>query len=99
MLDIVSWIYIGADPPTNIMATQNGFGSVRVSWTAPSPPPFVGYRVTADPGGVSVAAPSPPHTIVLQPGVYSIHVMSFPQDLSSEAVGPVEIIVRGERII
>ena len=52
--------------------------------------------MTADPGGVSVAAPSSPHTITLQPGVYSIHVMSFPQDLSSEALA-VELTVRGEK--
>ena len=88
---------VGADPPTNIMAVQNAPGSVRVSWTAPSPPPFLGYRVTADPGGVSVAAPSSPHTITLQPGVYSIRVMSFPQDLSSEALA-VELTIRGEGI-
>ena len=88
---------VGADPPTNIMAVQNGFGSVQVSWTAPSPPPFLGYRVTVDQGGVSVAAPSSPHTIALQPGVYSIHVTSFPQDLSSEALA-VEVTVRGEGI-
>ena len=86
---------VGADPPTNIMAAQNGFGSVRVSWTAPSPPPLLGYRVTADPGGVSVSAPSSPHTITLQRGVHSIRVMSFPQDLSSEAL-TVELTVRGK---
>ena len=88
---------VGAGPPTNIMAVQNGHDSVRVSWTAPSPSPFLGYRVIADLGGVSVAAPSSPHTIILQPGVYSIRVMSFPQDLSSEILAPVELTVRGVR--
>ena len=31
-------------PPTNVTATRNGYNSVLVSWTAPSPAP-AGYEV------------------------------------------------------
>ena len=87
---------IGADPPTNLMAEQNELGSVLVSWTAPSAPPAMGYRVTLQPGNVSIDAPSFIATVNLQPGVYNITVVALSQHLPSEAVGPVEVLVRGK---
>ena len=81
------------------MARQTGISSMLVSWTAASPPPIMGYRVTAEPGGISQVAPSSPLTIGhLQPGVYRVQVVSLSQHLPSEAMGPVEVTVKGERV-
>ena len=81
------------------MAKQNGLDSVQVSWTAPSSPPYaiIGYNVTAD-LGVSFSASTSKQTlnITLQPGMYGIRVVSLSQQLPSEAVGPVDVTVRGE---
>ncbi len=77
------------------MVMQNGFNIVQVSWTAL---PGGRYRVIADPVGVSVDNSTSPQTItLLQPGVYNISVISFPQHYGETAtVGPVEVTVRGE---
>ena len=82
------------------MAEQNGFETVLVSWTAPSPPPSMGYHVTVQPGGVRILdSPASPQLIAGLPvGVYSIEVMSLSQHLPSERVGPVMVTVRGEMI-
>ncbi len=87
-------LYVGApQPPTNLMAIQNGLNTVRFSWTAP---PAGRYLVTADPGGVSVDNAISPQTITIQqPGVYNISVLSFSQHYGVTA-GPVEFTVRGE---
>ena len=84
--------------PTGLVAVQNRLAKVIVSWTTPSVRPSEGYRITAEPGGVSAVAQSSPHNVTnLQPGVYDIRVMSLSQwHLPSEAVGPVEVTVRGE---
>ncbi len=79
--------------PTNLMAMQNGFASVLVSWTAP--PGGGTYRVTADPGGVSMDTPLLSLTITLQPGVHNIMVTTISQHYGGTA-GPVEVTVRGE---
>ena len=87
-------------PPTNLMAKQSGFDSVLVTWTAPSPPPTMGYRVTAEPGGLSVDATfgSPQQLTIQQAGVYSIEVVSLSQHLPSEAVSA-NVTVRGKQSI
>ena len=36
----------GATAPSNLMARQNGVGSVLLSWTLPSLRPVDGYRIT-----------------------------------------------------
>ncbi len=82
----------GAQLPTNLMAIQNTLDTVLVSWTAP---PSGRYRVTADPGGVSEDNSESPQTITIQPGAYSITVMSLSQHYQ-ETAGPVEVTVRGE---
>ena len=97
----ILWGYdIVGTPPTNLMAEQNTLGSVLVSWTAPSPPPTLGYHVTVQPGGVRMLdSITSPQTITGLPvGVYSIEVMSLSQHLPSERVGPVVVTVRGEMI-
>ena len=87
-------------PPTNLVAEQNALKILLVSWTAASPPPSMGYRVTVQPGGIrmlnSIARPQ--NLTGLQTGVYSIEVMSLSQHLPSERVGPVVVTVRGEII-
>ena len=90
-------MFVGATPPTNLMAEQNGIQSVLVSWTAPSRPPAMGYRVTVGAEEISVDSLSTFVNLTgLQPGVYAVQVMSLSQHLPSEAVGPVEVTVRGE---
>ena len=86
-------------PPTNLIAEQSDLRSVLVSWTAPSPPPSMGYRVTVQPGGITMLDRTPPRLLTgLQVGVYSIEVMSLSRHLPSEKVGPVVVTVRGEMI-
>ena len=81
------------------MVRQNGIGIVLVSWTAPSPPPRVGYRITIDStdfsAGIDVASSSTSHTISLTPGVHSIRMRALSQHYPSEIVGLVEVTVKG----
>ncbi len=78
------------------MAVQNGPRTIRVSWTAP--PGGGRYRVTADPGGISVSTSSSPLAIViLQLGVYNIRVMTLSQHIPG-TVGPVQVTVRSKRV-
>ena len=82
--------------PANLMARQGGLDSVLVSWTAATPPPAMGYRVTAEPGGISEDTLDTHITLAdLLPGVYNIRVQSLSQHLPSEAVGPVQVTVSG----
>ena len=85
--------------PTNLMVRQNGIGTALVSWTAPSPPPSMGYRITIDStdfsAGLDVASSTTSHTISLQPGVHSIRMRAHSQHYPSEIVGPVEVTVKG----
>ena len=90
-------MFVGATPPTNLMAEQNGIQSVLVSWTVPSPPPAMGYRVTVEPGEISLNISSTPLNLTsLELGIYTVRVMSLSRHFPSEAVGPVEVTVRGE---
>ncbi len=82
--------------PTNITTRQIGLGMVLVSWTVPPAPPSRGYRITVDNVNENINSSSS-HTITgLQLGMHNIFVMSLSQHLPSEAVGPVEVVVRGE---
>lgn len=89
--------FVGGDVPTDLAAEQAGLDTVLVSWSAPPAPPSQGYRITAEPGSVSITAIFSPHTIRLgQPGVYSIRVTSQSQHYPSEAVGPVQATLQGK---
>ncbi len=82
--------------PTNLTAVQTGLNTVLVSWTAP---PGGMYRVTADPGGVSVENSVSPQTITVQThGVNNITVMTFSQHYPGGTLGPVEVTVRGSYV-
>ena len=86
----------GEEPPTNLAASQTGFGTVLVSWDAP-PTGGERYRVTADPGGVIVdSSVSPRNISIPQPGVYSIQVMTLSHQCLPGTAGPVNITIRGE---
>ena len=88
---------IGAEPPTNVTAVQNGLESVMVSWTPPSSAPTSGYRVKVTPGGHSMNAQAPSQTIQpLEPGAYNIKVISLSHNkLPSEEVAA-EVTVNGK---
>ena len=84
------------------MVRQNGVGTVLVFWTAPSPPPSMGYRITIDSedfsAGLDVASSATSYTILLQPGVHSIRMRALSQYYPSEIVGPVEVTVKGNNL-
>ena len=79
------------------MAKQNGINSVLVSWTAPSPPPCMGYRLTVNSTDFNVSFFATSYTIMqLEPGVHiSIRMRALSQQLPSEIVGPVDVTVKG----
>ena len=86
-------IHLGEHSPTNISAIQSDLDIVLVSWT---PSGGERYRLTADPGGVSIDTSLSPQAITIQPpGIYNISVMLISQHYRGTA-GPVEVTVRGE---
>ena len=81
------------------MAKQNRPETVVVSWTAPSPPPSRGYRITVNSAtmGFSRNVSSSPHNLTsLEPGVYSIQLVSLSEHCPSEVVA-VDIVVGGRK--
>ena len=70
---------------------------MRVSWTPPSAPPTVGYRISVNPGRVTVfVSDSTSHTLeVAEPGVYDVIVTSLSSHLPGGTVGPVQVTVGG----
>ena len=81
------------------MVRQNGINIALVSWTAPSPPPSVGYQITTDStdfrNGIYVFSSATSRTITLAPGVHNIRMKALSQHYPSEIVGPVEVTVKG----
>ena len=95
--NIYSSYIIDAGPPaapTNLIIRQNGINSTLVSWTAPSPAPNMGYRITIDSTDGTDATDSSA-TVTLQPGVHNISMRSLSRHYPSEIVGPVEVTVKG----
>ena len=92
-------MFILGATPTNLMARQNGINMVLVSWTAPSPPPSMGYQITISSTDFSVdmnvTSAETSHILSLQPGVHSIRMRSLSQHYPSEIVGPEEVTVKG----
>ena len=90
---------LGTTTPTDLNISQSGIVTVLVSWTAPSPPPSMGYQITINSTNFSagiVASSATSHTIMeLEPGVHSIRMRALSQQLPSEIVGPVNITVKG----
>ena len=77
------------------MAEQVGFNDVYVSWSTTAIP-SQGYRITAEPGGVSITARFPTQITLQQPGVYNIRVMSQSLHYPGGTAGPVELTLRGK---
>ena len=96
-------VFILGTTPTNLMVRQNGVGTVLVFWTAPSPPPSMGYRITTDTidfsAGIDVTSFATSRIIPLHPGVHSIRMRTNSQHYPSEIVGPVEVTVKGTFIL
>ena len=80
------------------MARQSGINMVEVSWTAPSPPPSRGYRITVISSDIStgIDTMSTALNISAAPGVHNIRLVALSQHFPSEEVGPVEVTVLGE---
>ena len=85
----------GADPPTNMMAVQEGFTSIRVSWTPSSD--ATGYTISYTGGGssdsVTVSGGSTNERLLtgLTNGViYTISIMATSTGLPSS--GSVEVM-------
>ena len=84
------------------MAQLNGI-NVLVSWTAPYPPPSMGYRIAINSTdfsvGLDVASLATSRIIILQPGVHSIRLRALSLHYPSEIVGPVYITVKGKNLM
>ena len=94
-------MFILGTAPANLMVRQNGIGTVLVYWTAPSPPPSMGYQITINStnfsAGIDVTNSSATsYTIMQQPGVHIIRMRVLSQHYPSELVGPVEVTVKGK---
>ena len=89
-------MFILGTTPTNLNVSQNGIGTVLVSWTPPSPPPNMGYQITINSAdfsdGISVTSSS--LTIMQQPGVYDIRMRALSQHYPSEIMTE-EVTVKG----
>jgi hypothetical protein len=89
-------LYIGGDRVIDLLAEQTDLATVLVTWTAPSPAPSRGYRVSVTSANISETATGTSHTVTIsQPGVHTIQVQSLSLHYPSEAVS-VEATVRGE---
>ena len=91
----------GATAPSNLMARQNGVGSVLVSWTSPSLRPVDGYRITSGSppdftSGIDVGRDVSSRTIIVQLGMHSISIRARSRHYPGLVVGPVPVTVRGK---
>ena len=82
---------------TDLEAEQTALTEVLVTWTAPSPVPPRGYRVTvASANYIDTSGTS--HTLTIsQPGVHTIQVQSLSRHYPGEVVS-VEVTVRGTAV-
>ena len=88
--------YVGAPGPTALTATQTGFQSVGISWTAPSPPPSHGYRLIVDSVAQSVLFSSS-FTLHMEVGVHTIEVEALSSDHLHNRAVPLQVTVNGEK--
>ena len=92
----------GADPPTDLSATQVGPTTIRVSWTAPvSGATVTGYRISysggTDQGCVDFGASATDHTITITPPqstlTYSISIITLSSSFPSFMAGLIMVTV------
>ena len=75
------------DAPTNLMAVQDGLGSVRVTWTDPIVLPGLGYEITTIPSTSTTTSTGSPQSIVISTlGIYTIQLISRSQHFPIETV-------------
>ena len=88
---------MAGDPPTNLMAVQNGLTAVRVTWTDPSVPPGLGYEITTIPSTSTTTSTGSPQNIEIStPGVYTIRLISRSQHFPIETLEMMGVTVLGE---
>ena len=94
--------FTGADPPTDLNATQVGPTSIRVSWSAPvSGATVTGYRISysggTDQGSVDFGASATDHIITISPPqsrlTYSISIITLSSSFPSSMAGPIMVTV------
>ena len=90
----------GATAPSNLMAQQNGVGSILVSWTLPSLRPVGGYQIsTQSPpdfsAGIDVGHDVSSRTIPIAPGMHPISIRARSQHYPGMVV-LVPVTVRGK---
>ena len=102
LLIILCLYSTGADPPTDLNATQVGPTSIRVSWTAPvSGATVTGHRISysggTDRGIVDFGASATDHIITITPPqsrlTYSISIIALSSSLPSSMAGPIMVTV------
>ena len=90
----------GATAPSNLIAQQNGVGSILVSWTLPSLRPVDGYRIsTQSPpdfsAGINVGRDDSSRQIILRLGMHSISIKARSRHYPGMVVS-VPVTVRGK---
>ena len=86
------------------MVIQTGIGEVEISWTAPSDQvPDSGYQIlinsTHNNTITVLNVMSSPHSVSLQPGVYSMQLVALSQIVIYELPSPLEFIVPGTKML
>ena len=85
----------GADPPTNVMAVQEGLTSIRVSWTPSSD--ATGYTISftgGSSGSVTVSGGSTDERLLtglVNGGIYTISIMATSTGFSSGSVEVMDV--------
>ena len=95
---------IAADPPTALMAVQDGLTSILVSWTAPASGGacVTGYRISYQTGDseesvtVGDAATNSTLTVLQSGATYNISIVALSSTLPSTVVGPGMVNLKGE---
>ena len=83
------------------MVEQTGIGRVEISWTAPSTQaPDRGYQILINSthNNTVLNVMSSPHSVSLQPGVYSMQLVALSQTVIYKLSSPVEFTVQGTEI-
>ena len=74
---------------------------MNISWTPPPAPPTDGYRISVNPGGLTVLVSSSTWHIleVTELDAYNVSVMSLSSHFPGGTAGPVQVAIRGKKNI